>query len=93
MARISLAQDIQPLSAFRSNVAGFIKQVQSTHRPLVITNHGRSAAVMLDVNNYEALLARLDLLEAINTAERQLAAGKGIPHEEALKQVLSAVNG
>lgn len=91
MERISLAQDIQPLSSFRSNVAGFIKQVQSTHRPLVITSHGRSAAVLLDVNNYEALMERLDLLQDVHTAERQLAAGEGISHEEALTQVLSLV--
>lgn len=91
MERISLAQDIQPLSSFRSNVAGFIKQVQSTHRPLVITTHGRSAAVLLDVNNYEALMERLDLLQDVHTAERQLAAGEGISHDEALTQVLSLV--
>lgn len=91
MERISLAQDIQPLSSFRSNVAGFIKQVQSTHRPLVITSHGRSAAVLLDVNNYEALMERLDLLQDVHAAERQLAAGEGISHEEALTQVLSLV--
>lgn len=91
MERISLAQDIQPLSSFRSNVAGFIKQVQNTHRPLVITSHGRSAAVLLDVNNYEALMERIDLLQDIHTAECQLAAGEGMPHEEALKQALSSV--
>jgi prevent-host-death family protein len=89
--RISFAQDIQPLSSFRSNVAGFIKQVQSTHRPLVITSHGRSSAVLLDVNNYEALMERLDLLQDVHTAELQLAAGEGMPHDEALEKVLSLV--
>lgn len=91
MAQISLLQDIQPLSAFRGNVTGFIKQVQSTHRPLVITNHGRSAAVLLDVSKYEELLDRLELLQEIRLAEQQLADGKGVEHGEALQQILADI--
>jgi antitoxin YefM len=91
MAQLSLVQDIQPLSTFRGNVTGFIKQVQTTHRPLVITNHGRSAAVLLDVTKYEELLEQLDLLRDIHLAEQQLADGKGVPHTEALHQVLADI--
>lgn len=91
MAQLSLVQDIQPLSAFRGNVTGFIKQVQSTHRPLVITNHGRSAAVLLDVVKYEELLEKLELLQDIHTAERQMTDGKGVSHDNALTQVLAEI--
>ncbi len=91
MEKISFVQDIQPLSTFRSNVTGFIKQVQTTHRPLVITNHGRSAAVLLDVLKYEELLERLELLQDIHTAERQMVDGKGINHNDALKQILEGI--
>lgn len=91
MARLSLVQDIQPLSVFRGNITGFIKQVQTTHRPLVITNHGRSAAVLLDVTKYEELLERLELLQEIHVAEKQMADGKGVEHEEALRQILAGI--
>ena len=91
MPHISFSQDIQPLSAFRCNVTGFIKQVQASHRPLVITNHGRSAAVLLDVLKYEELVDKLDLLEDIHAAERQLADGKGISHDDALQQTLTGI--
>jgi prevent-host-death family protein len=92
MAQLSLTQDIQPLSTFRGNVAGFIKQVQTTHRPLVITSHGRSAAVLLDVEKYEELLEQLELLQDIHTAELQLANDKGITHDEALEKVLAGIS-
>lgn len=91
MAQLSLAQDIQPLSVFRGNITGFIKQVQATHRPLVITNHGRSAAVLLDVAKYEELLERLELLQELHVAEKQMADGKGVEHEDALRQVLAGI--
>jgi prevent-host-death family protein len=85
MQRLQLDQDIKPLSEFRANVGNCIRQVHQTRRPLVITQHGRSAAVLLDVAEYEALMERLELLEDIQLAERQIEVGKGISHDEAHK--------
>jgi len=88
MQRILLDQDIKPLSEFRANAAAFIKQVQATKRPLVITTHGKSAAVLLDVAEYEALIEKSEVLQDIHTAEGQLMEGKGIGHNEAKRLVL-----
>jgi antitoxin YefM len=88
MQRLLLDQDIKPLSEFRANAAAFIKQVQITKRPLVITTHGKSAAVLLDVAEYEALIEKSEVMQDIHTAERQLEEGKGLGHEEAKSRVL-----
>ena len=88
MPRVLLDQDIKPLSEFRANAAAFIKQVQITKRPLVITTHGKSAAVLLDVAEYEALIEKSEVMQDIHTAERQLEEGKGLGHEEAKSRVL-----
>lgn len=88
MNRLLLDQDIKPLSDFRANAATFLKQVQKTKRPLVITSHGKSAAVLIDVSEYEALIDKIELLQDIHAAEQQLEAGKGIGHEEAKKRIL-----
>jgi antitoxin YefM len=87
MPRALFDQDIKPLSEFRANAAAFIKQVQTTKRPLVITTHGKSAAVLLDVAEYEALVEKSEVLQDIQAAERQLEEGKGRGHEEAQRQV------
>ncbi len=88
MRRVLLDQDIKPLSEFRANAAAFIKQVQITKRPLVITTHGKSAAVLLDVAEYEALMEKSEIIQDIHTAERQLEEEKGLGHEEAKSRVL-----
>ena len=88
MRRIQLDQDVHPLSEFRANVASFIEKVRSTKRPLVITQHGKSAAVMLDVSEYEALLDKIELLTEIQIAESQIERGQGIEHEVARQNVL-----
>ena len=87
MAKVRPTEDIQPLTAFRANVAGFIEQVRSTHRPLVLTQHGRSAAVLLGASDYEALVDEVELLRNIALAERQIDDGLGIPHEEVVQRL------
>ena len=84
-----LSQDIRPLSEFRANTARFVRQVQETRRPLVLTQHGRGTAVLLDIHEYERLLDRAELAEDVRIAEAQLDRGEGFPHDVAKEQVLS----
>jgi prevent-host-death family protein len=87
MPSIKPSQDVQPLSAFRANAAGFLDQVRSTKRPLVLTQHGKSAAVILDVDEYEALVDEVELIRDIREARAQLERGEGIAHDEVIKEL------
>jgi antitoxin YefM len=89
MQRPKLSEDIQPLSEFRANAAALLDRVRSTKRPLVLTQRGHSAAVIVDVGEYERLLEELEVLRDVRIAERQVAEGKAVPHAEARAQVLS----
>ena len=83
MPRVRPTQDIRPLADFRANLAAVVRQVQETKRPVILTQHGRSAAVLVDAGEYEALLDRAALLEDIRVAEMEVAAAKGVPHSKA----------
>ena len=89
MVKVRPTVDIQPLTVFRANAASFVEQVQATRRPLILTQHGRSAAVLLGVADYEALIDELELLRDIRTAEREIEEGKGIPHSEVVESLHS----
>ncbi|MGF1723216.1 type II toxin-antitoxin system Phd/YefM family antitoxin [Photobacterium nomapromontoriensis] len=91
MSRIHFDQDIQPLSEFRAGVTSFIKQINETRRPLVITQRGKGVAVVLDVAEYEAMQEKIELLEEMRTAEAQLASGLGVSNEDARTQVLGRI--
>jgi len=91
MSRIHFDQDIQPLSEFRAGVASYIKQINETRRPLVITQRGKGVAVVLDVAEYEAMQEKIELLEEMRTAEAQIAAGFGVSNDDARAQVLGRV--
>ena len=80
MPKLKPSRDIQPVTEFRANTAQFIEQVQETGEPVILTQHGRSAAVLLDVESYESLMDELALLRDVRTAEEQIAAGNGRSH-------------
>ncbi len=91
MQRVILDEDIKPMSEFRAHTASCIHQVQNSKRPVVITQHGKSAAVLIDVSEFESMSQRLELLEDIATGEAMIDEGRGIPHKKAREMVLKRI--
>jgi prevent-host-death family protein len=89
MPRLKPSRDIQPVTEFRANAAQFIEQVRETGEPVILTQHGRSAAVLLDVDAYESLMDELALLRVVRAAEEQVAAGKGLAHAAVARKLRS----
>ena len=92
MQRLKIDQDIRPMSEFRTGIASFLKQVHDTKRPLVITQHGKGVAVLIDVGEYEAMQEKIEVLQDIHTAMAQIEVGGGVNHNEAKKRILGRIN-
>ena len=91
MQRLKIDQDIKPLSEIRTGIAAVIKQVHDTKRPVIITQHGKGVAVLLDAYEFEAMQEKIELLTDIQMSLGQLEKGMGISHEEAKEEVLKRV--
>jgi len=91
MHRIRLDKDIQPLSEFRSRIAFYFDKVKKTKRPLVITQNGKSAAILIDVSEYESMVGKIEVLEDIKLAESQINDGLGISHQDVKKRFAKRV--
>ncbi len=91
MPRLKIDEDIKPLSDVRIGIASFIKQVRNTKRPLIITQHGKGVAVLLDVSEYEAMQEKLELLTDVQTSLSQLENGQGVAQEDAKEKVLKRI--
>ena len=87
MSRWRPSQDVRPVTEFRANASAVLDQVQATRRPVILTQHGRSTAVLLDVSVYEALLEELAVLRDIKTAEAQVAKGRVTSHSIVAKRL------
>ncbi len=92
MRQINLENDIKPLSEFRANAASFLKQVKETKRPLILTQHGKSSAVLVDVAEYQAIIEKLDLLQEVQVAERQIAEGKYLTNDQVKERLMARYN-
>lgn len=61
--------DVHPVTEFRAHASAFLDQVRATKRALILTQHGRSAAVLLDVAVWEELLDELAALREASAHE------------------------
>lgn len=92
MPRLRIDQDIRSMSEFRTGIASFLKQVHDTKRPLIITQHGKGAAVLLDVGEYESMQEKIELLKDIQISVSQIENGEGIEHQNAKEIILKKVS-
>lgn len=87
MNNISLSKDIEPLSEFRKKSAEFIKRIKKEKHPIVLTQHGKSAAVLMDVTEYERSSKKLNMLEDLLEAKQQVEQGQTYTMEEARERI------
>ena len=85
---INLHDDIQPVSEFRTNAAQTIQFVRESGRPMVLTQNGRSAVVLLDVAAYQALVDENELLRDLQAGMEDVRAGRVTPHADARGRLL-----
>lgn len=69
--------DIIPVTDLRQDAAAALKRMRESGRPIVITQRGRAAAVMVSVEAYEASEHERQLLRLLAKGDREIAAGKG----------------
>lgn len=69
--------DMLPVTDLRQDAAGALKRLRASKQPLVITQRGRAAAVMLSIEAYERAEHERRLLKLLARGEREIAAGKG----------------
>jgi prevent-host-death family protein len=82
---LSLNRDIHSLTDFKRRTNDFVKQMKETHEPVVLTVNGKAELVVQDAESYQALLDRLDQIEAIEGIRRgleQMERGEGRPADE-----------
>lgn len=78
--------DIMPVTDLRQDAAAALKRVRASKQPLVITQRGRAAAVMLSVEAYERGEHERQLLMLLARGEKEIAAGQGYDLDEVLSE-------
>ena len=68
---------IIPITDLRQDAATVLRQVRDSNEPVVITQRGRAAAVIMSAEAYERAEHDRELLRLLARGEKEIAAGKG----------------
>jgi prevent-host-death family protein len=69
--------NIVPITDLRQDATTIVKRVATSREPLIITQRGRAAAVMVSMEAYEHSQHELELLRLLARGEKEIEAGKG----------------
>jgi prevent-host-death family protein len=84
---MKLKEDIKPVTYLKTRAAEFLKKVNDSRRPTIITQNGEVKAVVLDVGSYETLRDANLLLQLAHQGEKDFQEGRFLPQDEAFDRV------
>ena len=69
--------DIIPVSDLRQDTAKIMKHLQDSKEPLIITQRGRAAAVMISIEAYKQSEHDKELLRLLAKGDKEIEVGEG----------------
>ncbi len=78
MKQLHVSQDIVPIGEFKAHASRLLRDLRNDKRPLVITQNGRPAAVLLTPEEFDRLSGREQFLSAVREGLADSEAGRVI---------------
>ncbi len=88
MKTINTAEDIVPLADFKARTSEFFRRLKEGRRPLIITQNGKPAAVVITPEDFDRLQERERFVEAVSSGLEDSEAGR-LVEDEALERELN----
>jgi antitoxin YefM len=66
MKVLNVSNDIVPVAEFKSSISKWLKNIKRTGQPLVITQNGKPAGVLLSPEEYDDLVYTHRFLESVS---------------------------
>ena len=78
--------EIVPITDLRHDSSEILKRLRNSREPVIITQRGRAAAVLLSVEQYERSENDRELLLALARGEQEIARGRGHDLDDVLEE-------
>lgn len=75
MKQISISKDVFPLGVFKSKASGILKQLNHSQRPVVITQNGSPAAVLITPETYDEMVSKQEFMASVEQGLKDYATG------------------
>ena len=84
---MNILQDIKPVTYLKSRAADLLKQINETHRPVIITQNGEPRAIIQDPKSYENMRNAIGILKLISQGEDEIKNGKSKSQQEVFENM------
>jgi prevent-host-death family protein len=75
------------VTTLKRQATRLIAEVQEDRSPMLITEHGRPAAYLVDVQTFDDQQSRIRILEGIARGERAIQERRIVTHDQARKRM------
>ncbi|MDA8020344.1 MAG: type II toxin-antitoxin system Phd/YefM family antitoxin [Thermoanaerobaculia bacterium] len=82
MKPMQISRDIVPLAKFKSQASQIFRQLRDEKRPVVVTQHGQPAAVLITPEEFDRLQEHDRFLAAVQEGLADSEAGRLIEDED-----------
>jgi prevent-host-death family protein len=83
--------NILPISDLRQNAAKVLKKLRDKNEPIIITQRGRAAAVIIGVEAYEKSEHDKEILRLLAKGEKEIEIGEGYDIDTVLAEADSII--
>ena len=66
MKQLNISNNIVPIGEFKSSLSKWLKNIRNTGHPLVITQNGKPAGVLLSPSEYDELVHKKHFIDSVN---------------------------
>ena len=82
MNAISVERNILPLGEFKAHASQILRQLKGDQRPVVITQHGKPAGVLISPQDFDRLTERERFIAAIAEGLADADAGRVVSDDD-----------
>lgn len=93
MRSIRVSENVVPVSEFKAQAVDWLKTIASSDAPVVVTQNGRPAAVMLSPKAYDAVTEQARFVAAVSEGLADVDAGRLIDHDAATARLRARFGG
>lgn len=85
MKPLSAKDSIVPIGEFKTHASRFVRQLREDGRPVIITQNGRAAGVLVSPEDFDRFTERERFVAAVEQGLSQSEAGLGVDDDELLE--------
>lgn len=82
MKPLQISQDIVPLAKFKSQASQIFRQLREQKRPVIVTQHGQPAAVLITPEEFDRLQEHDRFMAAVQEGLADSEAGRLVEDED-----------